>query len=69
MSANDNKWIQSIDSIEIYAYEPNKKITHWKEESKCNSITKQYKKMINYDVTRENINKNNLNWPLIPDHL
>ena len=26
--------------------------------------------MINYDdITEENINKHNLNWPQIPDHL
>ena len=24
--------------------------------------------MINYDVTKENINQHNLNWPQIPDH-
>ena len=25
-------------------------------------------KMINFDVTKENIKEHNLNWPQIPDH-
>ena len=40
LSANNDKRIQSIDSIETYAYGTNKEIKHRKEEVKCNSIIK-----------------------------
>ena len=46
--------IQSIDSIEIYAYGMRKDLVSEKEEIKCNNIIKQYK---NYQ-----------NWPKISDH-
>ena len=35
--------MQSIDSIETYAYEMNKYLVCKKEEIKCNNIIKQYK--------------------------
>ena len=41
LSANDNKRIQSIDSIETYAYRANEEITHSKKEIKCTKIIKQ----------------------------
>ena len=43
LSANDDKRIQSIDSIETYAYGASKKLICKKEESKCNNIIKQHK--------------------------
>ena len=43
LSSNDVKRIQSIDSIETYAYEMNKNIVCKKEEIKSNNIIKQYK--------------------------
>ena len=43
MSANDDKRMQSIDSIEIYAYGTSKDLVCKKEEMECNIIVKQYK--------------------------
>ena len=58
--------MQSIDSIEIYAYEKSKDLVSEKEEIKCNNIIK---KMIKFDdVTKENKKENNSNWPEISDH-
>ena len=37
------KKIQSIDSIEAYAYGTSKDLVSKKEEIKCNNIIKQYK--------------------------
>ena len=36
--------MQSIDSIEIYAYGTSKGLVSSKEEIKCNNIIKRYKK-------------------------
>ena len=45
MSVNDDKRIQSIDSIETYAYGTNEEIVNTKKEKiKCISIIIQYKK-------------------------
>ena len=43
MSSNDDKRMQSIDSIETYAYITNKDLLCKKEKIKCNNIMKQYK--------------------------
>ena len=43
LSTNDNKTIQLIDSIEIYAYGMNKKIIHENEDVKCSNIIRQFK--------------------------
>ena len=43
MCANDGKIIQSIDSLEKYAYGTNEEMIHRKEEIKGNNIIKQYK--------------------------
>ena len=43
MSANDDKRIQSINSVETYAYGTSKDLGCKKEETKCNNIIKQYK--------------------------
>ena len=37
-SSNDDKRMQSIDSIETYAYEMRKDLVYEKEEIKCNNI-------------------------------
>ena len=44
LSSNDNKRMQSIDSIETYAYGTSKDLVSKKEDIKCNNIIKQYKK-------------------------
>ena len=41
-SWNDDKIMQSIDSIEMYAYGINKDVVRKKKEIKCNNIIKQY---------------------------
>ena len=62
--------MQSIDSIETYAYGASKVLLSEKEEIKCNNITIQnHTKTINFDdVTKENLKKHSPNWPEIPDH-
>ena len=44
LSSGDDKRMQSIDSIETYAYGIRKVLVSEKEEIKCNNIIKQYKK-------------------------
>ena len=69
LSSNDDKRMQSIDSIETNAYGMSKDLVSEKEEVTCNNIIKRYKKMINFDdATKENIKEFNPNWPQIPDH-
>ena len=41
-SWNDDKIMQSIDSIETYAYGINKDVVRKKKEIKCNNVIKQY---------------------------
>ena len=43
LSANNDKRIQSIDSVETYAYETSKILICKKEETKFNNIIKQCK--------------------------
>ena len=43
LSSNDDKRIQSIDSIETYAYGTSKDLVSEKEEFRCNNIIKRYK--------------------------
>ena len=38
--------MQSLDSIETYAYGTSKDLVRGKEEVKCNNIIKQYKKWL-----------------------
>ena len=53
----DDKRVQSVDSIETYAYGASKVIVSKKEEIRCSNSIKRYK-MINFDdVTNENIKK------------
>ena len=68
ISPKDDKRVQSVDSIETYAYGASKVIVSKKEEIRCSNSIKRYK-MINFDdVTNENIKKKNANWPQIHDH-
>ena len=46
LSSGDNERMQSIDSIETYAYGISKVLVSEKEEIKCNNIIKQYKKWL-----------------------
>ena len=56
--------MQSIDSIETYAYGTSKDLVSEKEEIKCNNIIILHKKIINFDdITKENIKEHNPNWP------
>ena len=43
LSSNDDKRIQSTDSIETYAYWMRKVLVSKKEEIKCNNIKRWYK--------------------------
>ena len=43
LSSNDEKRMQSIDSIETYAYGTSKDLICKKEKTKVNKIIKQYK--------------------------
>ena len=43
LSSNDDKRIQSTDSIETCAYRTSKDLVRKKEEIKCNNTIKQYK--------------------------
>ena len=42
-SWNDDKRMESIDSIETYAYGTSKNLVSEKEEIKCSNIIKRYK--------------------------
>ena len=44
LRSNGDNRMQSIDSIETYAYGTRKDLVSEKEEIKCNNIMKQYKK-------------------------
>ena len=60
--------MQSIDSIETYAYGMRKDLGSEKKENKCNNI-KRNTKMINVDdVTKENIEEHDPNLPQITNH-
>ena len=56
---NDDKRMQSIDSIETCAYGISVDLVSGKEEIKCNNIIKWYK-MSNFDdIRKENIKERN----------
>ena len=44
LSSNDDKRMQSAESIETYVYGTSKDVVIEKEEIKCNNVTKRYKK-------------------------
>ena len=60
LSANNDKAMQSIDSIKTYAFWTNKEIIHKKEETKWINIRKQHKtKTFNeYSNNMQDIYKN-----------
>ena len=65
MSANGDKRIEWIDSVETYAYERKRDLVCYKEDIKCNKMKRNWK-MINFDdVTKENIKEHNPNWSRI----
>ena len=43
LSANDDKRVESIDSVETFEYETSKDLLWKKEERKCNNIIKNYR--------------------------
>ena len=43
LSWNDDKRMESIDSIEIYVYGTSKNLVSEKEEIKCSNMIKRYK--------------------------
>ena len=62
--SSKDKTMQSIDSIESYAYGTSKDLVSEKEKIKCSNIMKRYTKMNNFDdVTKENIKGHNPSWP------
>ena len=68
-SANNDKKTQLIYSIEIYVYETSKCLIPKNEEIKCNNMTKNITKMIDFDdFTGENMKKHNPNQPQNADH-
>ena len=46
LSSNDDKRMQSAESIETYVYGTSKDVVIEKEEIKCNNVTKRYKKWL-----------------------
>ena len=51
LSANDDKRIQSCDSVERYTYGTNKEILQKKEEIKCNNRITNKKKWLNMTMS------------------
>ena len=70
LSSNDDKWIQSINSTETYAYGTSQDLAWKKEEIKYAKIIKKNNiKLFNFDyITKEYIKEYNQSWPEIPDH-
>ena len=62
--------MQSIDSIETFAYVTSRDLVSEKKENKCNDIKKQCKKWYKSALMlkKRKHKKHNLNWPQIPDH-
>ena len=61
LSSNDGKRLQSVDLIDTYGYRRSKYVVSAKEVIKSNN-NKTIQKMINFDVTKENIKEHNSNW-------
>ena len=53
LSSDDDKRIQSIDSMKTYAYGMRKDLVSEKEEIKCKNIMKQYKKLLTLMMLQE----------------
>ena len=60
--------MQSINSIEKYAYGYSKDLITEKEEIKCNNTINQCKKWLTLMMFQKKTNKHNPNWPEIADH-
>ena len=45
--------MQSIDSIETYAYGRSKDLVSEEKETKCKNIIKRYKKIINFNMLKK----------------
>ena len=68
LSSNDDKRLQSTDSVETYGYRTSKSLSRIKEKNKCKN-NKNNTKMINFDhITKESIKERNPNWPKTSDH-
>ena len=65
LRSNDDKKMQSINSIETYANGMNKNPVCKEEESKCNNIIKQNK--VDY-MTKEDVKKHKPHMSEIPNH-
>ena len=68
LSSNDDKKMQTIDSIETYAYGKSKDLVSDNEEIKCNNNNTIPKKINFDDVVKESIEEHKPNWSQIPDH-
>ena len=66
LTRNDDKRIQSVNSVETYQYGTSNYLVCKKEKVKCNNIIKQYK---NDDVTKESIKEHLLKIPGHPCRL
>ena len=53
ISSNDDKRMQSLDLIEMYACEIRKDLLSEKEEIKCKNKIKQYKKWLNLMILQK----------------
>ena len=57
-SANNNKRIESTDSIETYLCGTSKDKIYKNKKNKCDNIIKQYKKWLNLIILQEKANEN-----------
>ena len=57
LSSNEEKRMQSIDFMETYAYGMSKDLISEKEEIKCNSIIKGYKKWLSLMMLQKKTKK------------
>ena len=53
LRANDDERMQSIDSIELYAYGTSKNLVCKKEGNKCNNKIPKYKKWLTLAILQE----------------
>ena len=67
LSSNDDKRLQSIGSIKIYAYWTSKDIVSEKEEIKYTNIIKWYKNDWRWWCYKRKHKEHNPNWPQILD--
>ena len=57
LRSNDDKRIQSIDSVETYAFGTSKDIVCQKEEIKCNNIIRKYRKWLTMMILQKKTKK------------